>query len=257
MVMVNVRINMSGWVMSEHGVRDSRLTVVEQADDYVRPDGRRESQWLCSCECGNTLVACGSSIKSGGVKSCGCLQRERAEEIRPNYFKINRYDLSGEYGIGYTDDNEEFWFDIEDYEKIKDCHWSYNEDGYVTGYHRVQCKKLKLHRLVLDVYDSSIEVDHINHPPREEHKVDNRKSNLRIVTRSQNCINTATYKNNSSGHRGVSWHKGQQKCLARIQVNGTNIYLGAFVNKEDAAMAYEDASNKYFGEYKYKEKVVD
>ena len=253
--MVKVKIDMSGWIMSEHGVPDSKLTVVSQTEDYVRPDGRRESQWLCKCQCGNMVISCGASIRSGGVKSCGCLKKEVREATKLNYVKVNRYDLSGTYGVGYTDNNEEFWFDLDDYEKIKDCHWRYNEDGYVCGYHRQYQKHLKLHRLVLDVFDATIEVDHINHPPRSEHKVDNRKSNLRIATRSQNCINTAMYKNNSSGYRGVSWHPGQQKWLARIQVNGNGICLGYFDNKEDAANAYEIASNKYFGEYKYEAKV--
>ena len=49
--MVKVRENMTGWVMSEHGVPDSRLTVIQQTEDYIRPDGRHEARWLCECSC--------------------------------------------------------------------------------------------------------------------------------------------------------------------------------------------------------------
>ena len=251
--MVKVREDMTGWVMKERGVSDSRLTVIKQAEDYIRPDGRRESRWICNCECGNQVIACGTRIKNGDIKSCGCLLQDKLYTVRSNCCKCNTYDLSGEYGIGYTDNNEEFWFDLEDYDKIKDCHWKYNSDGYVAGYHRQYHKMVKLHRLVLDIRDSSIEVDHIVHPPRTEHKIDNRKANLRVVNHSQNCMNTAMYKNNSSGYRGVSWHSRFKKWLARIQVNGKNIHLGYFSDKKDACRAYEKASNIYFGEYKYEE----
>ena len=76
--MVKVKEDMTGWVMKEHGVPDSKLTVIEQADDYIRPDGRHEAQWLCKCSCNNqnTIVTLGTSIKNGSTKSCGCLQRE-------------------------------------------------------------------------------------------------------------------------------------------------------------------------------------
>lgn len=253
--MIKVKKDMTGWIMSEHGVPESRLTVIRQVEDYVRSDGRRESRWLCRCNCGNLAFVIGTQLKSGGVKSCGCLLQENLRMPRYNIRKMNRYDLSGEYGIGYTDDNEEFWFDLADYEKIKDYCWRYNPDGYVVGYDRRHCKHIKLHRLVMDIEDPLIEVDHIIHLPRNEHKIDNRKQNLRIVNRSQNCMNTAIYKNNSSGYRGVSWHSRMQKWLARIQVDGKNIYLGSFTDKEEAHRIYEQAAKEYFGEYKYYEKV--
>lgn len=81
--MVKVRENIAGWKMWEHGVPDSRLTVIEQADDYVSPTtGRRFARWICECNCGehNKVISVTSSIKSGDVKSCGCLLRELASQ---------------------------------------------------------------------------------------------------------------------------------------------------------------------------------
>ena len=49
-----------------------RLTVVERMDK----DAKRTYRWRCVCTCGNTIIVPGSSLRRGGVKSCGCLRRE-------------------------------------------------------------------------------------------------------------------------------------------------------------------------------------
>ena len=46
MNMVKVKEDMTGWKMWEHGVPDSRLTVIKQVEDYVTPKGQHHSQWL-------------------------------------------------------------------------------------------------------------------------------------------------------------------------------------------------------------------
>ena len=55
-------------------------------------------------------------MAKGLCKSCGCISKEMVYQQRN---KINKYDLSGEYGIGYTSKNEIFYFDKDDYDKIK------------------------------------------------------------------------------------------------------------------------------------------
>lgn len=54
-----------------------RLTVIEQAEDYITPgDGRHRHRWRCRCTCGNEVIITGQVLKSGGSKSCGCYQKE-------------------------------------------------------------------------------------------------------------------------------------------------------------------------------------
>jgi hypothetical protein len=55
------------------GVRFGRLVVVSRAESV-----KRNSRWLCRCDCGNEIVAYGGHLKSGATKSCGCLNREKA-----------------------------------------------------------------------------------------------------------------------------------------------------------------------------------
>ena len=106
------------------------LTVVKRAEDYVSPKGYHSVQWLCKCDCGNEHVVLGSNLTRHLIESCGCLRKNPSIIIRRKY---NNYDLSGEYGIGYTSKGEEFYFDLEDYDKIKDYCWFKNDSGYILA----------------------------------------------------------------------------------------------------------------------------
>ena len=100
--------------------------------------------------------------------------------------------------------------------------------------------------MIINVYDNR-RVDHINHNVK-----DNRKSNLRIVTISQNAINKKIVSNNTSGVTGICWNKNSCCWQAYITLNYKTKHLGCFKNKEDAIKARKDAEEKYFGEYSYK-----
>jgi hypothetical protein len=86
--------------------------------------------------------------------------------------------------------------------------------------------------------------DHINH-----NTLDNRRSNLRIVTCAQNNRNTLTRKDNTSGCRGVTWHKPLRKWRVQIGVNGKKLHVGVYVDLKDAALAYDEAARRLFGEF--------
>jgi hypothetical protein len=80
---------------------------------------------------------------------------------------------------------------------------------------------------------------------------DNNIENLRLATRAQNQRNKKIQKNNASGYKGVCWDKTRQKWKASIHLNGKIINLGRFLTKEKAALAYNEAAKKYFGEFAY------
>lgn len=221
------------------GKKFGKLTAIKRVDNRVYSNGYTEVQWLCKCDCGNEIIVRSKDLtKRNGTKSCGCSRKQ-----------YNTYDLSGEYGIGYTKSGEEFYFDLEDYDKIKDYCWHITRYGYVASTDRFNnFKSVRLHRLVMGNPDESYDVDHIH---GELSRNDNRKSNLRIVTRSQNQMNVSLCKNNTSGVTGVNFNKSSGKWSARIGLNYKRIQLGLFDNFEDAVAARKQAEEKYFGEYSY------
>ena len=234
-------------------------TVLERAEDQIRSNGTHIAMWHCKCKCGTERDICGSELKAGKTKSCGCYRAEFAKNINK---KENVYDETGEFAIGYTDKGEPYWVDKEDVPMLKHLHWNYDSNGYLQAANTVDNplgidkKFILLHVLVMGGYDSDIQanglkVDHKTHLPRNEHKIDNRKSNLRIVSHANNSKNRSLNKNSSSGVAGVTFNQKSGKWTARIQVDGNRIFLGYFVRKEDAVDARKEAEIKYFGEYRY------
>lgn len=126
MKMVKVREDMTGWIMSEHGFPDSRLTVLYQTDDYIDNTRQYYAMYHCICNCQDNkeIDVRASNLRFGITQSCGCIHRESLSLLGLSNKEYNKYDLSGEYGIGWTSNtNKEFYFDLEDYDKIKDYCW--------------------------------------------------------------------------------------------------------------------------------------
>lgn len=87
-------------------------------------------------------------------------------------------------------------------------------------------------------------IDHINGI-----KNDNRLSNLREATTSENGMNRGMQANNTSGYKGVSWCKYKRKWVATIRVNRVGKILGRFASPEDAYEAYCKAVKSFHGEF--------
>lgn len=87
-------------------------------------------------------------------------------------------------------------------------------------------------------------IDHINGDPS-----DNRLSNLRLATPSQNQANRRRSVSNRAGLKGVSFFKPAKRWYAQITVNRRNIHLGYFDDPQEAHAAYCQAAEKYFGEF--------
>lgn len=119
-------------------------------------------------------------------------------------------------------------------------------DNYVMLYK--EGKLCRFHRFILNA-DKSMEVDHINGNP-----LDNRLENLRLVTSSQNKLNTKDRYKNSTTYRGVTKLKSG-KFKATITVNYITTSLGTFKTAEEAALAYNEAATTYHGEFAQLNKV--
>ena len=103
-----------------------------------------------------------------------------------------------------------------------------------------------LHRLILGVEDSKIQVDHINNNP-----LDNRKENLRLASHSQNQRNKNKTRKNKTGYKGVEYVPKVNKSnpyKMKIQKNG-KVIQKYFSTAEKAALAYDKAARELFGEY--------
>lgn len=84
-------------------------------------------------------------------------------------------------------------------------------------------------------------VDH-----RSGDTLDNRRSNLRICTDSQNHANRRVVQG-SSGFKGVS--RAAKRWSARVRVQGKRIWLGVYDTPEEAARVYDRAAMAHFGEF--------
>jgi hypothetical protein len=158
--------------------------------------------------------------------------------------KYNRYDLSGDYGIGYTRKSQEFYFDLEDYELIKNHCWYIETGGRVCARNPNGKTPFKMHRVIMAFYGNVEEIDHENH-----NQSDNRKLNLRPCTHMENLHNTKVPKSNTSGVIGISFRKDTKKYSVKIEYNKKIMRLGCFSNLEDAIIVRLKAEKEYFGEF--------
>lgn len=228
-------INMTGWVMKEHGFPNSRLTVIKRVENTKDS----KPQWLCECSCEehNQIVVSAAHLRDGSTLSCGCLRRELHFEL---FHKTNEYRFDGDIVIGkYNNCDKEFLFDIEFFEQFSKFGWYEDDNGYTQAWDYEQKKSIKMHQLV-----AGSGCDHINRK-----KWDNRKSNLRQASQQKNCQNRSKRSDNTSGVSGVSKDK-DGKYLARIQIDtGDRLTLYYGSSKNDAIKARLQAEKKYYGEF--------
>lgn len=121
-----------------------------------------------------------------------------------------------------------------------------NNDGYVQI--RIDRKLHSAHRLAFlymtGEWPAKEHVDHIDRNP-----TNNKWSNLREATRSENFFNKLRQSNNRSGHKGVHWDKKKNKWWARITHEYTVFHLGFFDDLAEAAAAFEGAARLLRGEF--------
>jgi len=161
---------------------------------------------------------------------------------------------------------KEVLIDTEDYDKVSGHRWYLNK-GYVqahiphpgggwyvrpdNGRRQRRRTNLKLHRLIMDAPKGK-EVDHIEHDT-----LDNRKCKLRLCSRQENSFNRIRQKNNTSGFKGVVYHKKPKHMINELkkpwEAQIKHIHIGNYKTKEEAAEAYDRKAIELFGKPVYPE----
>lgn len=138
--------------------------------------------------------------------------------------------------------------DNEDFEELNKYKWYFNAAGLVdgngyafSGYR--QGRRYYMHR-ILSGAPKHLIVDHIN-----RNGLDNRRKNLRLVTRGENCLNKSKHKGSQYKYKGVGLSSGGKLYNARIARNGKQHYLGSFKTQIGARRAYLKAAKRLHEEF--------
>lgn len=140
--------------------------------------------------------------------------------------------------------------DLEDYERCSKYKWYTLRDARGNYYVRSEIVGWLAPFILGIKTDNHIIGDHI-----DGNTLDNRKSNLQIITHQQNCIKRKIGSNNTSGYRGVHWSNKDKKWASQIGLNGTRLSLGLFESKEEAALVYNKKALELFGKFAVLNKV--
>lgn len=151
--------------------------------------------------------------------------------------------------------------DAEDMRRLSEHGWhrrAFATNGHTEtvyahrgDYSSGKLQTVKMHREIFGDIPEGLEVDHINGDGR-----DNRKENLRLVTRSQNAQNQRkTTKPTASKYKGVSYMQPYSKktlanpWVAKICKDYQRMHIGSFATEEEAALAYNEKAKELHGEY--------
>lgn len=130
--------------------------------------------------------------------------------------------------------------DVADFDWLNQWRWCLNRAGYVVRNRpKPDQGMIRMNRLILGLAkDDAREGDHEN-----RNRLDNRRTNLRIAERghADNGQNLGLRSDNSSGYRGVYWHKSRHRWVAQGTTAGKTRHLGLFATAEEA-----DAAAKAF-----------
>jgi hypothetical protein len=141
--------------------------------------------------------------------------------------------------VSFNEDTGEFHYVVSGERAGRDL------DGYVRI--DIDGSGFQAHRLAwfwMYGYFPQTDIDHI-----DKCRSNNRPSNLRLATRSQNMLNISAHKDSATGIKNVSFRKDTGKYSVRLSINGKYKVIGSFTDIETASRAATEARMKYHGEY--------
>lgn len=110
-------------------------------------------------------------------------------------------------------------------------------------------KPLKVHRLIMErvLGRPLLPTELVDHADGDG--LNNRRSNLRLCTKSTNAVNSKRRSDNQSGFKGVCFHPFSGLWRAYIRAEGKQVSLGYFKTPQEAHEAYKVAAVKFYGEF--------
>ncbi len=141
--------------------------------------------------------------------------------------------------------------DDEDFQKVSAFKWQavkgkYHKSFYAQrffGIKKTGRQNISMHVFLMQHVDG-MEIDH-----RDGNGLNNQRCNLRFATHAQNCANRRKKSNNTSGFKGVSFHRQSKKWRAVVRVLGKDISLGLHKTPELAHAAYCAGADRHHGEF--------
>lgn len=218
-----------------NGVTVLKRDFIKETEIQLKNPKYKKICWECKCHCGNIFSVIGNSLKTGQTTSCGCNKKQAMSISGKKNSKQNHWIFKDNVAIGITFKNENFYIDIEDYEKVKYYCWRTDKLGYIVANTKDTSNHIvRLSRLIMEAKNNEF-VDHKNWD-----KLNNCKYNLRKCTKAQNNINIKRKSNNTSGYTGVKLTKSG-KWVSQISLNNNRIHLGTFNTFEEAVKARHEA----------------
>lgn len=140
--------------------------------------------------------------------------------------------------------------DVEDYHYLNQWKWQCTKHGYAARSISFQkpdkswsSKTVFMHRVIMQTPEGLF-TDHA-----DENKLNNRKVNLRICTRSENQYNKLLRADNKSGRKGINWIKKTSMWVVRVQADKKRQIFGYFKDLEEAKIAHSKAVRLLHGEF--------
>lgn len=223
------------------GARYGLLTVSGIAPSVRQSNGKMKQAVFAQCDCGAEKAFLLTNLRSGNSKSCGCEKNRGLSAYNADRAKPQAWTIDGESAFIVVK-GLKILVDADDVPLVGQYRW-----GLRNGYAVARGGRLAMHRLILGLEPGDIrEADHEKH-----NKLDNRRSKIRIATSSQNKMNRRGNVVATSSFKGVHFDKSRRRYTAQIKTAERYLYLGRFEKEIDAALAYNAAAAKYFGQFAY------